>query len=59
MPGAVGETQFLAVWDGLPAQWLLGRSTCLGDLVVDAFRRLSGQNLMEVRVQLLDSRTGF
>jgi AcrR family transcriptional regulator len=51
--------QFLAAWDGLQAQWLLDRSIRLGDLVVDAFRRLSGQNWMEARAQLLDPRTGL
>ncbi|WP_024802751.1 TetR/AcrR family transcriptional regulator [Nocardia sp. BMG51109] len=51
--------QFLATWDGLQAQWLIDPSVPLADLVVAAFRRLTGQNWMRVRDHLLDPNTGI
>ena len=50
--------QFLATWDGLQAQWLLDPSFDFGDHLVQAFRRLTGQNWMEGRAVLLDPATG-
>lgn len=35
--------QLVATWDGLQAQWLADPAFDIGDLVVAAFRRLSGQ----------------
>ncbi|MEE2039256.1 TetR/AcrR family transcriptional regulator [Nocardiopsis sp. CT-R113] len=50
--------QFLATWDGLQAQWLLDPSFDFGDHLVQAFRRLTGQNWMEGRAVLLDPAIG-
>jgi AcrR family transcriptional regulator len=50
--------QFVAAWDGLQAQWLVDPVFDLGDVLVRAFRRLSGQNWMEARALLLDPSTG-
>ncbi|WP_280402656.1 TetR/AcrR family transcriptional regulator [Nocardia carnea] len=41
--------QLVATWDGLQAQWLADRSFDIGDLLVSAFRRLSGRDRMEDR----------
>ncbi|WP_026119399.1 TetR/AcrR family transcriptional regulator [Nocardiopsis ganjiahuensis] len=51
--------QFIAAWDGLQAQWLLDPSFDFGDHLVQAFRRLSGQNWMETRTALLDPSCGL
>lgn len=51
--------QFVATWDGLQAQWLVDPSFDLGDLLVGAFRRLSGQNWMEARALMLASDIGM
>lgn len=57
---AVGAArQFLATWDGLQAQWLLDPSFDFGDHLVQAFRRLTGQNWMEGRAALLDPALGL
>ncbi|WP_319943449.1 TetR/AcrR family transcriptional regulator [Nocardia aurantia] len=51
--------QFLATWDGLRAQWLIDPAFDLGDSLISAFRRLTGQNWMEVRDLLLERGTGL
>ncbi|MFV2196747.1 TetR/AcrR family transcriptional regulator [Nocardiopsis sp. LOL_012] len=51
--------QFVAVWDGLQAQWLLDPSFDFGEHLVQAFRRLTGQNWMEARSVLLDPARGL
>ncbi|MGI5454243.1 TetR/AcrR family transcriptional regulator [Streptomyces sp. CA-249302] len=51
--------QIVATWDGLQTQWLVDPSFDLGDLLVSAFRRLSGQNWMEARNRILDPETGL
>jgi AcrR family transcriptional regulator len=51
--------QFLAVWDGLQAQWLVDQSFDLPEALVSAFRRLSGQNWMEARQALLAPDAGI
>ncbi|MFD4401771.1 TetR/AcrR family transcriptional regulator [Nocardia sp. NPDC058499] len=51
--------QFLATWTGLQTQWSVEPSFDLGTLLLDAFRRLTGQNWMEARQQLLDPAAGL
>jgi len=51
--------QFVATWDGIQAQWLVEPDFDLGEVLVRAFRRLSGQNWMEARALLLDPNTGM
>lgn len=50
--------QIVATWDGLQAQWLVDPAFDLGDLLVGAFRRLTGQNWMETRELMLDPGAG-
>ncbi|TLF98295.1 TetR/AcrR family transcriptional regulator [Nocardia cyriacigeorgica] len=56
---AVVARQFVATWTGLETAWFLDPSFDLADLVVDAFRRLTGQNWAEIRAMLLDPSTGL
>ena len=58
LDAAGAARQFLATWDGLQAQWLLDPSFDFGDHLVQAFRRLTGQNWMEGRAVLLDPSVG-
>ncbi|GAA3605598.1 TetR/AcrR family transcriptional regulator [Nonomuraea rosea] len=51
--------QAIAVWDGLQTQWLSDPVFDLGEAIVAAFRRLTGQNWMEARQTLLDPETGL
>lgn len=51
--------QFVATWDGLQVQWLVDPGFDLGDVLVGAFRRLSGQNWMEARARLLAPDAGL
>ncbi|OHV33956.1 MULTISPECIES: TetR/AcrR family transcriptional regulator [Pseudofrankia] len=51
--------QFVAAWDGLAAQWLLSPDFDLGALVVQAFRRLSGQNWMEAARAVIEPPNGI
>ncbi|GAB3473461.1 TetR/AcrR family transcriptional regulator [Nocardiopsis coralliicola] len=57
-PGEAAR-QFVATWDGLQSQWLLDPSFDFADLLVRAFRRLTGQNWMEARSALLDPSLGL
>jgi AcrR family transcriptional regulator len=50
--------QLLATWDGLQLQWLVDPSFDLGEVLVGAFRRLSGQNWMEARNLILEPGAG-
>jgi AcrR family transcriptional regulator len=52
-PVAVAR-RLVAVWDGLQAQWLVTPTFDLGLEIHEAFRQLSGQNVMEVK-QAIDS----
>ncbi|ONH21752.1 TetR/AcrR family transcriptional regulator [Pseudofrankia asymbiotica] len=47
--------QFIGAWDGLKLQWLQSPDFDIGDALVGAFRRLSGQNWMEAARTLLES----
>lgn len=51
--------QFLAAWTGLQTQWSVEPSFDLGAILLAAFRRLTGQNWMEARRQLLDPDAGL
>lgn len=51
--------QIVATWDGLQAQWLVDPAFDLGELLIQAFRRLSGQNWMEARALLLAPDAGI
>ncbi|WP_019926852.1 TetR/AcrR family transcriptional regulator [Nocardia sp. BMG111209] len=51
--------QFLATWTGLRAQWLVDPDFDLGAALISAFRRLTGQNWMEVRQRLLEPGAGL
>jgi AcrR family transcriptional regulator len=56
---AEAARQFLAVWNGLQTQWLIDPAFDLGETLITAFRRLTGQNWMETRRLLLDPGTGL
>lgn len=47
-PEAIAR-RFVAVWDGLQAQWLVAPTFDLAEEILAAFRQLSGQNVMEAR----------
>ncbi|MBL7490812.1 TetR/AcrR family transcriptional regulator [Frankia sp. AgB1.9] len=51
--------QFVAIWDGLTAQWLNSRDFDLGITLARAFRRLSGQNWMEATRAVIDPPNGI
>ncbi|KPM57035.1 TetR family transcriptional regulator [Frankia sp. CcI49] len=51
--------QFIALWGGLQAQWLVARDFDLGATLVSAFRRLSGQNWMEATRAVLEPPSGI
>ncbi|HSA48721.1 MAG TPA: TetR/AcrR family transcriptional regulator [Yinghuangia sp.] len=51
--------QFLALWNGLRAQWLVDPTFDLGETLVSGFRRLTGQNWMEARGVLLAPDAGL
>ncbi|MBL7488527.1 TetR/AcrR family transcriptional regulator [Frankia sp. AgB1.9] len=51
--------QFVATWDGLATQWLLSPDFDLGTMVVQAFRRLSGQNWMEAARAVIEPPNGI
>lgn len=44
--------QLVAVWDGLQAQWLVSRDFDLEESIVEACRRLSGEDVMNLRRSL-------
>ncbi|HSA52439.1 MAG TPA: TetR/AcrR family transcriptional regulator [Yinghuangia sp.] len=56
---AQAARQVVATWDGLQAQWLVDPDFDLGELLIAAFRRLTGQNWMEARQVWEDPRTGL
>ncbi|MFB4267883.1 TetR/AcrR family transcriptional regulator [Nonomuraea sp. GTA35] len=56
---AEAARQAIAVWDGLQTQWLADPVFDLGEAIVTAFRRLTGQNWMEARRAFLDPRAGL
>ncbi|WP_177232214.1 TetR/AcrR family transcriptional regulator [Agromyces sp. CF514] len=49
--------QLVAVWDGLTNLWLTDPGFSIADLVIDAYRRLAGENIVEARA--LINRTDF
>jgi AcrR family transcriptional regulator len=51
--------QFIAAWDGLQAHWLLDPTFDFGRHLLQAFRRLTGQNWMEARAALLAPSAGL
>ncbi|MQY17716.1 TetR/AcrR family transcriptional regulator [Nocardia macrotermitis] len=50
---------FLAAWTGLRTQWQIDPSFDLGESVLTAFRRLTGENVVELRRVLLDPGSGL
>ena len=50
--------QVIAAWDGLQAQWLVTPDFDLGELLVSAVRRLTGQDWMEARQALPEPGAG-
>ena len=44
--------QLIAMWDGLTSLWFTGIDFDLADMLVDATRRLSGENVMEARAMM-------
>ncbi|GAA3194163.1 TetR/AcrR family transcriptional regulator [Actinocorallia longicatena] len=49
--------QFLATWDGLQLQWLADPSFDLGEVLVAAFRRLTGEDRREARASLTETES--
>jgi AcrR family transcriptional regulator len=49
--------QLVGVWDGLTNLWITGQHFDIADLVIDAYRRLAGENVVEARA--LINRTDF
>ncbi|MBY8861800.1 TetR/AcrR family transcriptional regulator [Nocardia sp. CA2R105] len=56
---AEAARQFLAAWTGLRTQWLIDPGFDLGESVVTAFRRSTGENVMDLRRVLLDPAIGL
>ncbi|WP_394551962.1 TetR/AcrR family transcriptional regulator [Agromyces sp. MMS24-JH15] len=51
--------QLIATWDGLTALWLVDPAIDVADLLVDAYRRLAGENVVEARALVASSDFGL
>lgn len=51
--------QILALWDGLTSMWINDRSFEVAPLLIDAFRRLTGENWMRARALINAPEAGL
>jgi hypothetical protein len=51
--------QMISVWDGLTAMWMIDPSVDLGEAVLDVFRRLTGEKVMEARAMIREHEPGL
>jgi AcrR family transcriptional regulator len=51
--------EVIAIWDGLTALWLTDPSFDVADMLIDAYRRLAGENVVELRKLLTSDQFGL
>jgi AcrR family transcriptional regulator len=51
--------EVIAIWDGLTALWLTDPTFDVADMLIDAYRRLAGENIVELRKLLNSDQFGL